>query len=357
MPTSPPRSTARWRSSASSARRRCRSALPNVKLVGARLLRHRAGGGVVEPVALRRRALRPSRGEVRRPHRHVQEVAREGLRRRGEAADPRRHLRASRTATTTRTTCKAQKVRRLIADDFARAYRDVRRHHGSDGAVGRVSDRRQGRRSGADVPERHLHRRRQPDRRARHVDPVRLRPAGLADRRADPGQLLRRGEAAESSRTGSSRRPTGTRVRRREHGNEVGSGHRPGDARPAVHRLEDLLRRVDGVRRGAEQRGLRRRHRAAGRAAGAEPRRRRARDPLRPGRRRHRQPPQRVRAQELLLPGPAEGLPDPQFEIPVVAGGSVGIVSPTRGNVHVRPDARPPGRGRRQVAARGFRTA
>ena len=36
-------------------------ALPNVKPVGAGLLRDRAGRGVVEPVALRRRALRPSR--------------------------------------------------------------------------------------------------------------------------------------------------------------------------------------------------------------------------------------------------------------------------------------------------------
>ena len=61
---------------------------------------------------------------------------------------------------------KAQQVRHLIADDFRRAYRDLRRDHGSDGADGRLSDRRQGRRPGADVPQRHLHRRGQPDRRA-----------------------------------------------------------------------------------------------------------------------------------------------------------------------------------------------
>ena len=85
---------------------------------------------------------------------------------------------------------KAQQVPRLIADDFARAYRAVRRDHGPDRAVGRVHDRRQGRRPGADVPERHLHDRRQPDRRAGHLDSLRLRPARAADRRADPGPTI-----------------------------------------------------------------------------------------------------------------------------------------------------------------------
>ena len=90
----------------------------------------------------------------------------------------------------------------------------------------------------------------------------------------------------------------------------LGSRHRARDARAALDRVEDLLGRVDRVRRGAEHAGLRGRHRAARRAAGAEPRRGRARDPLRPRRRRDDQPAQRVRAQELLLPRPAEGLPD-----------------------------------------------
>ena len=66
-------------------------------------------------------------------------------------------------------------------------------------------------------------------------------------------------------------------------------------------RVEDIFRRVDGVRRRAEHAGLRGRHRAAGRAAGAEQGRSRARDPLRARGRRDDQPAQRLRAQELLL--------------------------------------------------------
>ena len=71
---------------------------------------------------------------------------------------------------------------------------------------------------------------------------------------------------------------------------ELGNRHRARDPRPALDRVEDLLRRVDRLRRGAEHAGLRRGHRAARRAPGAESRRRRARDPLRPRRRRDDQP-------------------------------------------------------------------
>ena len=92
---------------------------------------------------------------------------------------------------------KAQQVRRLIADDFARAYAAVRRDHGSHGTFTGVPDRRQVGRPGADVPQRHLHDRRQPDGRARDVDPMRLRPPRTADRAADPGELFRRGEAPQ----------------------------------------------------------------------------------------------------------------------------------------------------------------
>ena len=49
---------------------------------GARVLRDRARRGIVQPVALRRRALRPPRARIRRPHRHVPENARRRLRRR-----------------------------------------------------------------------------------------------------------------------------------------------------------------------------------------------------------------------------------------------------------------------------------
>ena len=91
---------------------------------------------------------------------------------------------------------KAQQVRRLIADDFARAYETVRRDHGTDGAVARVQIRRQDRRPGPDVLERHLHHRGKPDRRAGNFDSLRIRPARAADRTADPGQLLHRGAFA-----------------------------------------------------------------------------------------------------------------------------------------------------------------
>src|SRR6201984_3702388 len=62
---------------------------------------------------------------------------------------------------------------------------------GSDRADRRVQARCQDRRPGADVSERYFHRRRQPDRRPRDVDSLRLRPQRPADRTADSGQLFR----------------------------------------------------------------------------------------------------------------------------------------------------------------------
>ena len=52
---------------------------------------------------------------------------------------------------------RAQKVRRLIAEDFARGVREVRRDHGSDQPYDGIQARRKGRGSGADVSLRHLH--------------------------------------------------------------------------------------------------------------------------------------------------------------------------------------------------------
>jgi aspartyl-tRNA(Asn)/glutamyl-tRNA(Gln) amidotransferase subunit A len=71
---------------------------------------------------------------------------------------------------------KAQQVRRLIADDFRRAYAQCDVIAGPYRADGRVSDRREQRRSGGNVSQRHLHHRRQPHRFARAVDSLRLRP-------------------------------------------------------------------------------------------------------------------------------------------------------------------------------------
>ena len=65
-----------------------------LRLVGSRLLRDRAGRGIKQSVAFRRRALRLSRSRIRRPRRHVPQDPGAGLRRRGETAHPHRHLRA-----------------------------------------------------------------------------------------------------------------------------------------------------------------------------------------------------------------------------------------------------------------------
>ena len=53
---------------------------------------------------------------------------------------------------------KAQKVRALIAKDFDRGVRDLRRDPGADRALGRLRHRREDGRSGGDVSERRLHR-------------------------------------------------------------------------------------------------------------------------------------------------------------------------------------------------------
>jgi hypothetical protein len=63
---------------------------------------------------------------------------------------------------------------------------------------------------------------------------------------------------------------------------------------------------------------------------------------------------QHLRAQELLLSRPAQGLPDLAVRDPGGAGRRDRVL-PGRGKEIRAPGARAPGRGRRQVAARGFR--
>ena len=122
----------------------------------------------------------------------------------------------------------------------------------------------------------------------------------------------------------------------RDHGG-LGSRHRPRDARAAVDRLQDLFRRVDRVRRGAQHAGLRGRHRAARRAAGAQPRRRRARDPLRPrGGRRRSTRAACSRARTTSTPTCRRATRSRSTRFPSCAGGRVDIVSPTRGEISVR---------------------
>src|SRR5213593_4523203 len=80
----------------------------------------------------------------------------------------------------------------------------------------------------------------------------------------------------------------------------MGDGRRPGNARPTPDRVEDVLRLLRGVRRPAQHERLPGVPRAAGRTPGAQRARARV----------HRAREERVRAQELLLSRPAEGLPD-----------------------------------------------
>ena len=133
----------------------------------------------------------------------------------------------------------------------------------------------------------------------------------------------------------------------------LGSRHRSRDAHAAVDGVEDFFRRVDDVRCAAQHAGVGRGHRAAGRAAGAQSRGRRAGDPLRPGRRRRDQPPQRVRAQELLLSRPAEGLPDLAIRNSRREGRRADDRHRQR-RENDPADARASRGGRRQVAARGI---
>ena len=78
----------------------------------------------------------------------------------------------------------AQKLRRMIADDFQRLLRAVRRDRRPGGADRGLEDRRAGRRPGRRLPGRHLHAAGQPGRPARHERAGRLRrrrgmPVGL----------------------------------------------------------------------------------------------------------------------------------------------------------------------------------
>ena len=82
----------------------------------------------VEPRALRRRALRLSREGSEGPHGPLQALARRGLRRRGQAPHHDRHVRAVRRLLR-RLLPKAQRVRQLINQDFKRAFARGRRAH------------------------------------------------------------------------------------------------------------------------------------------------------------------------------------------------------------------------------------
>mmetsp|Transcript_68802 Transcript_68802/g.161865 ORF Transcript_68802/g.161865 Transcript_68802/m.161865 type:complete len:463 (+) Transcript_68802:987-2375(+) len=158
-----------------------------------------------------------------------------------------------------------------------------------------------------------------------------------------------------------SKPPTGTtpRLRDSEHASNaqthpwLRSRHRPRKPRPALHAEQDLQRQLDRLRRCAQHPGLAGGPGAARHAAGAEPRRRGARHPLRPGRWRQGGAAVDLRPQELLLPRPTQGLPDQPVRDPGGAGRQGGVLR-RRPEACGQPDPRPPGRRRRQEPARGL---
>ena len=90
----------------------------------------------------------------------------------------------------------------------------------------------------------------------------------------------------------------------------MGDRHRTGDPRPAVHRVQDVLRLLHGVRGAAQHQRLPRLHRAAGCAAGRQRPCRRGRHAARPRTQRPDHAHVPVPPQELLLPRSGQELPD-----------------------------------------------
>ena len=143
---------------------------------------------------------------------------------------------------------------------------------------------------------------------------------------------------------------------------EVDRALRPGagsrGARRARHRVEDVLRLRDRVRRRAEHAGLPDVPGPARVAAGAQPHRRRVGDPHRSRAQLLHRVVVPVRTQELLLPGHAEELPDLAVRrADLLRGLARRRGRDRRGPAHVprRDRARAHGGGHRQVAARRWR--
>ena len=110
------------------------------RAVDAGVLRDRAGRGVVEPVALRRRALRPSRRASTRDLLDMYKKSRAE----GFGAEVKRRILVGTYVLShgyyDAYYLQAQKVRRLIADDFQARLRAVRRHHRARSRRRRRSD-------------------------------------------------------------------------------------------------------------------------------------------------------------------------------------------------------------------------
>jgi aspartyl-tRNA(Asn)/glutamyl-tRNA(Gln) amidotransferase subunit A len=90
----------------------------------------------------------------------------------------------------------AQKLRRMIADDFQACFQQLRPDRRPGGAHGGLEDRRAGRRPGQGLPGRHLHAAGQPGRAAGHERAGRPRRRRHAGGPAADRQLLRGRHAA-----------------------------------------------------------------------------------------------------------------------------------------------------------------
>ena len=136
--------------------------------------------------------------------------------------------------------------------------------------------------------------------------------------------------------------------------------HRHRDARATVHAIEDFQRVVDPLRCRAQHPGVAGRPGPAGHLAGHESRRGRAGDPLRAGGRRQGGAGVDLRAQELLLSRPAQGLPDQPVRNPGGAGRRGRILSSrrraARGRRSGTPSTSPAPTSRRTPASRCTRT-
>ena len=146
------------------------------RAVGADLLHRRAGRGLLESGALRRRALRPPQRE---PAAGSLEEMYKRTRQEGFGAEVKRRI---MTGTYVLSAgyydayyLQAQKARQLIAEDFRKAFAQVDLIAGPTSPTAAFRLGREDRRPGADVPERHLHHRGEPGRPARHLRSLRLR--------------------------------------------------------------------------------------------------------------------------------------------------------------------------------------
>ena len=219
---------------------------------------HRAGGSLAQPRALRRRALRLPRARVPRPERHVQKTRAEGF-----GAEVKRRILIGTYVLShgyyDAYYIQAQKLRRLIAQDFTQAFEkcDVIMGPTSPTTAFRIGEKATTR-CRCTSPTSTRSRSTSPALPGMSI-PCGFDAQGAAGRAADHRQLLPRSADAQRRAPRTSRRPTGTAAAPQGHRrHEVGNRHRARDARAAEDALEDILGRVDGVRRARRTRRPRR---------------------------------------------------------------------------------------------------